>query len=262
MKIVTLFLSLCFILNINAQTLNDSSLAHLKVDSTHTLTKHHSKIKPVTLATAYAAATLFSYRFLDDEVQEVSQKWQNKTFASVSKNYGRLGLGSSNVIITAGTGIAAIITKDKRLEKATILLIAGHAINSYATYQLKLSFQRHRPSTGDAYNKFDWREGNRSNTSMVSAHTSNAFATATAFAIAYKDKKWVPVVAYSAASLVGISRIYNNAHWLSDVMAGAAIGYLSVKGVNELYKIAGKKFSFMPEVSNHYYGMGITYALK
>jgi membrane-associated phospholipid phosphatase len=262
MKIVTLFLSLCFALNIHAQTLNDSSVASVKVDTSFITTKHHSIIKPVTIGIAYAGATLFSYRFLDDEVHEIAQRWQNKTVSSISKNYGRLGLGSSNVIITAGTGIAAVVTKDKRLEKATILLIAGHAINSYATFQLKLSFQRHRPSTGDPYNKFDWREGNRSNTSMVSAHTSNAFTTATAFAIAYKDKKWVPIVAYSAASLVGISRIYNNAHWLSDVMGGAAIGYLSVKGVNELYKLAGKKFSFMPEVSYHYYGMGVTYALK
>jgi membrane-associated phospholipid phosphatase len=262
MKIVTLFLSLCFVLNIHAQTLNDSSAAGVNVDTLDITTKHHSIIKPATIGIAYAGATLFSYRFLDDEVHEIAQRWQNKTVSSVSKTYGRLGLGSSNVVITAGTGIAAVITKDKKLEKAAILLTAGHILNSYAIYQLKVSFQRHRPSTGDAYNKFDWREGNKSNTSMASAHTANAFATATAFSIVYGDKKWVPVVAYSAASLVGISRIYDNAHWLSDVMAGAAVGYLSVKGVNELYKLAGKKFSFMPEVSYHYYGMGITYALK
>ena len=259
MKIGLLFLALCVASGSHAQNFTDSS-----VSNTHslTLTKHHSIIKPVTVATAYVGVTLFSYRFLDDEVHEIAQRWQNKTVSSISKTYGSLGLGSSNVMITAGTGIAAVITKDKKLEKTAILLTAGHILNSYAVYQLKVSFQRHRPSTGDAYNKFDWREGNKSNTSMASAHTANAFATATAFSIVYGDKKWVPVVAYSAASLVGISRIYNNAHWLSDVMAGAAVGYLSMKGVNELYKLAGKKFSFMPEVSYHYYGMGITYALK
>ena len=262
MKIVTLFLSLCFILRINAQTLNDSSVANVKVDSSLATAKHHSIIKPVTIATAYAGVTLFSYRFLDDEVHEIAQRWQNKTVASISKTYGSLGLGSSNIIITAGTGITALITKDKKLEKVTILLVAGHLVNSYATEQLKLSFQRHRPNTGDPYNKFDWREGDKSNTSMVSAHTSNAFATATAFSIVYHDKKWVPIVAYSAASLVGISRVYNNAHWASDVMAGAAIGYLSVQGVNQLYKLASKRFSFMPEVSYNHYGLGITYALK
>ena len=32
---------------------------------------------------------------------------------------------------------------------------------------------------------------------------------------------------YGAASLTGVSRIYNNAHWASDVIAGAAIGTLT-----------------------------------
>ena len=155
-----------------------------------------------------------------------------------------------------------MITKDKKLEKVSVLLIAGHIVNSYATEQLKLTFQRHRPNTGDPYNKFDWREGNKSNTSMISAHTSNAFTTATAFSIVYGDKKWVPVVAYSAASLVGISRIYNNAHWASDVMGGAAVGFLSVQAANKLYKLASNRFKFIPDVYYSHYGMAVTYALK
>jgi membrane-associated phospholipid phosphatase len=262
MKISVFILLLFILLKSNAQTFTDSAGEFLKTDSLTATHKNHTIIKPVTVATAYAGVTLFCYRYLDDEVHEIAQRWQNKTVASVSKTYGSLGLGSSNVIITAGTGIAALVTKDKKLEKVSVLLVAGHILNSYATYQLKMSFQRHRPSTGDAYNKFDWREGNKSNTSMVSAHTSNAFATATAFSIVYHDKKWVPIVAYSAASLVGISRIYNNAHWASDVMAGAAVGYLSMYGVDKLYNLVSKKVGFIPEVSYDHYGLGITYALK
>ena len=33
-------------------------------------------------------------------------------------------------------------------------------------------------------------------------------------------------VFYGGATLMGLSRIYNNQHWASDVMAGAAIGTL------------------------------------
>jgi membrane-associated phospholipid phosphatase len=33
-------------------------------------------------------------------------------------------------------------------------------------------------------------------------------------------------VFYGGAGLVGLSRIYNNQHWASDVMAGATIGTL------------------------------------
>jgi membrane-associated phospholipid phosphatase len=33
-------------------------------------------------------------------------------------------------------------------------------------------------------------------------------------------------VFYGGAALMGLSRMYNNQHWASDVMAGAAIGTL------------------------------------
>jgi len=37
---------------------------------------------------------------------------------------------------------------------------------------------------------------------------------------------------YSLAGLVGYARIYNNQHWFSDVLMGAAIGYFSGEFVN------------------------------
>ena len=54
-----------------------------------------------------------------------------------------------------------------------------------------------------------------------------AFAAATVFAREYKDHLWVPILSYSAATLIGLSRITENAHWASDVFAGAALGYVT-----------------------------------
>jgi hypothetical protein len=39
---------------------------------------------------------------------------------------------------------------------------------------------------------------------------------------------WFSIGGYTVAALTGVSRIMNNAHWLSDVMAGAAVGIGSV----------------------------------
>ena len=64
-------------------------------------------------------------------------------------------------------------------------------------------------------------------TSFPSGHTTAAFAAATVFAQEYKDRLWVPILSYSAASLIGLSRITENAHWASDVFAGAALGYVT-----------------------------------
>ncbi len=72
-------------------------------------------------------------------------------------------------------------------------------------------------------------------TSFPSGHTTVAFAAATVFAMEYKDTKWAPILAYSAASLIGLSRIMQNAHWASDVLVGAALGYLCGRQVVNNY---------------------------
>jgi membrane-associated phospholipid phosphatase len=75
--------------------------------------------------------------------------------------------------------------------------------------------------------------------SFPSGHTTVAFAAATVFASEYKNIKWVPIVAYSAATLIGLSRITENQHWATDVVAGAAIGYLAgINVVNNYHRYA------------------------
>jgi len=249
------------VLSAAAQTLLDSDYARPPHDSLQ-LPKKHPLIKPATIAAGYVAVTCLAYRYADEEVEEFSQANQNKVVYSGFQTVGYLGLGNASIAITVGTGITAMITQNERLKKATLLLIGGHLINDVVTNQLKVSFQRHRPNTGDPYNTFDWREGSKANESFVSSHTSNAFTTATVFALCFPNKKWVPIAAYSAASVVGLSRIYQNAHWTSDVLAGAAVGFLSAHAMNKLYNFAGKRLTFLPDVENSHFGATVVYTLK
>jgi membrane-associated phospholipid phosphatase len=70
--------------------------------------------------------------------------------------------------------------------------------------------------------------------SFPSGHTIAAFSVATVFADRYRRRpeasgsgpRWVPWVAYGLAGLVGFSRITLQAHFPSDVFAGAALGYV------------------------------------
>ena len=71
--------------------------------------------------------------------------------------------------------------------------------------------------------------------SFPSGHTSTAFAFAASVATEsrtkWPDKWWsqwaIPVAVYSGATVVGVSRLYHNQHWASDVALGAAIGTFS-----------------------------------
>jgi membrane-associated phospholipid phosphatase len=77
--------------------------------------------------------------------------------------------------------------------------------------------------------------GKHSNSSFPSGHTTAAFAAATVFAVEYKNTPVIPIVAYSIASLVGISRITENKHWVTDVFTGAALGYLTGRQISFNY---------------------------
>lgn len=59
-----------------------------------------------------------------------------------------------------------------------------------------------------------------------SGHTAAAFAIATVFAKEYAEYKAVPPILYSIAGLVAVSRLVQHDHWASDLLPGAAIGYL------------------------------------
>jgi membrane-associated phospholipid phosphatase len=59
-----------------------------------------------------------------------------------------------------------------------------------------------------------------------SGHTATAFAIATVFAKRYSESSYVPILSYSLATIVGITRMIEHTHWASDVFAGACIGYL------------------------------------
>lgn len=65
--------------------------------------------------------------------------------------------------------------------------------------------------------------------SFPSGHTAVSFAAASALTteVGYRAPELKPLAGtllYGTAALVGVSRMYRNAHWASDVIIGAAIG--------------------------------------
>ncbi|MCC2679759.1 MAG: hypothetical protein K0R29_2335 [Pseudobdellovibrio sp.] len=77
---------------------------------------------------------------------------------------------------------------------------------------LKYSFGKQRPGDRNNY------------VSFPSGHTATAFATATSLTYAYGWK--AGFVAYPLAAFVGASRMADDMHWLSDVVAGAFVGII------------------------------------
>lgn len=78
--------------------------------------------------------------------------------------------------------------------------------------------------------------------SFPSGHTTQAFTAATFMHKEFGHKSiWYSIGAFGAASSVGACRILNNAHWVSDVLVGAALGVGSTNLVYMVYEKKKKK---------------------
>lgn len=100
-----------------------------------------------------------------------------------------------------------------------------------ADYALKSIFGRLHPSDiqarGDfTHTWFKYPAPLSSNPgSFPSGHSAMAFAVASVLSRRYHRHRWVPWVVYGAATIIALSRIPDQAHFASDVFAGAALGY-------------------------------------
>jgi membrane-associated phospholipid phosphatase len=86
------------------------------------------------------------------------------------------------------------------------------------------------------------RPDNSTNDSFPSGHTAFAFTGAQIIHEEYGQNSIVYSIAgYGIGATVGVLRMVNNRHWVSDIVAGAGIGMLSTKLAYRLLPWAQKK---------------------
>jgi membrane-associated phospholipid phosphatase len=139
--------------------------------------------------------------------------------------------------IVIGTGMYAVgrIGKMERVADLGLHGTEALVMGGVVTTTIKLLAGRARPSANpdDPYD-FKFLRGFKGGqyTSFPSGHTTGAFAAAAA--VTAEANRWWPgsrwyvgPVMFTGAGMVGMSRMYHNGHWASDVMTGAAIGTFS-----------------------------------
>jgi membrane-associated phospholipid phosphatase len=116
-----------------------------------------------------------------------------------------------STLVVAGMFTAGRLSHRARFRAMTYDMLDAAVVNFAYTEVIKITVRRLRPNEQD-------------NKSFPSGHTSNAFTLAT---VAQEHYGWkVGVPAYLLAGLMGASRINQDKHWFSDVVGGAALGYI------------------------------------
>jgi len=196
---------------------------------------------------AFATATTAAILFADKPVNRfaVEQIRTNKSVVSASTYVTNFG-GMYEVYTLAALGTYGLVFKKEKEKTTTLLATQAYITGAAIETAIKYLTSRQRPSyydavTGQNSHVFHGpfyhflKKDNASFESFPSGHTTVAFAAATVFAMEYKDIWFVPVIAYSAATSIGISRIVQNQHWISDVLVGAALGFLTGRQVVNNY---------------------------
>jgi len=149
------------------------------------------------------------------ESPELTELWAPSPFADKFFESGEI-VGDALFPLSlslAAFGVGTAAGSDQTVSFGSKLLRA-EAINGLITITLKASFDRKRPNGGPY--------------SYPSGHSSAAFTAAGVVYGHYGKSLGIP--AFIAAGYVGLSRLQENKHYLSDVIAGGLMGsYLGLK---------------------------------
>ena len=130
--------------------------------------------------------------------------------------------------LIAGTGLGAAFYDDKDGYRETWALIEAGAFSGATAEVLGYATGRERPDATTSPN--EWGKGADS---FPSLHTTVAFAVGTVFAESGNDEyRWLRrIIGYGVAGATAYVRLEENVHWLSDTVAGAALGIATAKFV-------------------------------
>jgi membrane-associated phospholipid phosphatase len=99
-----------------------------------------------------------------------------------------------------------------------------------STLLLREAVGRGRPSTGDGNSRYRPFQFAKDYDSLPSMHTASSFALAHVLS-SHTDSIPLRILCYAAAGFVGFSRLYQEKHWASDLVIGAALGELAGNSV-------------------------------
>jgi membrane-associated phospholipid phosphatase len=173
---------------------------------------------------------------LDRHFAEILQNptaQENRFLRGSARAFKLFGMPGS---IVAGVGLYIVGTLDNQRRMQDLGLHSAESIllSTVVDGGIKVLAGRSRPyvnienphgfQLGRGLSGYDYQ-------SFPSGHTTAAFAFAAS--VSRETQMWWPrsrwyvgTLMYGGATVVGLSRMYNNVHWASDILGGAAIGTL------------------------------------
>lgn len=190
--------------------------------------------------------------FLDTDINDALQRNQSSTLNSISNVVGAFGTWVPALLV-GGMYVAGSVYDVPSWKAASAdALEAGLIAVGLMAMPVNFIAGRSRPEDNQgstSYHPFT------AGSSLPSLTTTFVFSVASVMAD-HADNLGVSLLAYGIATAVGLSRMYDNKHWASDVLLGAALGTAVGKVVVKLndQRRADARVSVVPLVSDKMQG--------
>lgn len=169
-----------------------------------------------------AAVVGVSMATYDSHVRDNAQQDRSANSDRYSKYANTMGTIWSLGVLAGSATYGWVADDERALHAARDGLEASIIASVVICPVVKFAVGRERPRQ-DQDGSDDFRPFS-GNSSFPSGHTTQAFTIATVVARTWSDQWYVGALAYGVAASVGLARINDNSHYLSDVLAGAALG--------------------------------------
>ena len=165
------------------------------------------------------AADERAYRFLEPH----QETWPVRALSNV----GGLGDQGPLRVVAGVTGLTGLLSGDRRLIRAGIRMILAHELATALKNVVKHRVDRHRPKQAKRRDDRKLKKGKRTQkavTSFPSGHSAGSIATARAFSREFPEYS---APAIGAAATVAAAQVPKRTHYITDVVAGLAVGLVA-----------------------------------
>ena len=175
-------------------------------------------------AATLLAADERAYRFLEP----YRETWPVRVISRVG------GMGDQGPLrVVAGViGTAGWLSGDRRLLRAGFRMILAHELATALKNVVKHRVDRHRPKKAKRRDDRKLKKGGRTETAVTSfpsGHSAGSIAAARAFSREFPEYS---ATAIGAATTVAAAQVPKCTHYVTDVLAGLAVGLIAERVVD------------------------------
>ncbi|AZQ45242.1 phosphatase PAP2 family protein [Nonlabens ponticola] len=212
------------------------------------------------------AAVTGGLLFVDGDIRDIARDTKDDV-PEILLDYGYYaGAPQNNYGAMGAVYLTGLFTKNEKLRRTGVLLISSATATGFLQQLTKSLAGRARPGKELGRNHFKPFGGSAGYRSFPSGHAVLTFTNAHVIAKQFKNP-WVKAGIYTVGVIPGLSRIYDDQHWASDVFLSWAMSYFMVEAIDlyldrkyaEKYNQTPKKTSLDFSFSMQHIGVSYTF---